>query len=199
MTDTRTQGLEVLKQLLPGIPGRGHQPARRRRRRRTRRAEPRPRFRRAVDPPGPGSPVPQPGNPRRAHRAARQRRTEDPLPDRAEQRVDPRGDRRGDLPHDRLRRLPGGRLRAQARQRSAEALMLTLDQALEETRTGDLWLFRGSSRPDRAIQTLDECPGEPRRHDGGHRRLAAVDLACRTGRQARRHVDRNQSPWRAAQ
>ncbi|PJE16406.1 MAG: guanylate cyclase [Mycobacterium sp.] len=35
---------------------------------------------------------------------------------------------------------------------------LTLDQALDETRTGDLWLFRGSSRPDRAIQTLTNAP-----------------------------------------
>jgi hypothetical protein len=36
--------------------------------------------------------------------------------------------------------------------------MLTLDQALHETRTGDLWLFRGGSRPDRAIQTLTNSP-----------------------------------------
>jgi hypothetical protein len=36
--------------------------------------------------------------------------------------------------------------------------MLTLDQALDETRTGDLWLFRGDSRPDRAIQTLTNAP-----------------------------------------
>ncbi len=36
--------------------------------------------------------------------------------------------------------------------------MLTLDQALHETRTGDLWLFRGRSRPDRAIQTLTNSP-----------------------------------------
>ncbi|GFG67171.1 hypothetical protein MKUB_46610 [Mycobacterium kubicae] len=36
--------------------------------------------------------------------------------------------------------------------------MLTLDQALNETRTGDLWLFRGGSGPDRAIQTLTNAP-----------------------------------------
>ncbi len=36
--------------------------------------------------------------------------------------------------------------------------MLTLDQALNETRTGDLWLFRGGSGPDRAIQTLTNSP-----------------------------------------
>ena len=36
--------------------------------------------------------------------------------------------------------------------------MLTLDEALSETRTGDLWLFRGRSRPDRAIQTLTNAP-----------------------------------------
>ncbi|CAJ1497981.1 guanylate cyclase [[Mycobacterium] burgundiense] len=35
---------------------------------------------------------------------------------------------------------------------------VTLDQALEATRTGDLWLFRGGSRPDRAIQTLTNSP-----------------------------------------
>jgi hypothetical protein len=40
----------------------------------------------------------------------------------------------------------------------ADAAMLTLEQALEETRTGDLWLFRGGSRPDRAIQTLTNSP-----------------------------------------
>jgi hypothetical protein len=36
--------------------------------------------------------------------------------------------------------------------------MIALDQALAETRTGDLWLFRGGSRPDRAIQTLTNSP-----------------------------------------
>ena len=36
--------------------------------------------------------------------------------------------------------------------------MPTLDQALDETRTGDLWLFRGASRPDRTIQTLTNSP-----------------------------------------
>ncbi len=36
--------------------------------------------------------------------------------------------------------------------------MLTLDQAVQETRTGDLWLFRGGSGPDRAIQTLTNSP-----------------------------------------
>lgn len=33
-----------------------------------------------------------------------------------------------------------------------------LEQALEATRTGDIWLFRGGSRPDRAIQTLTNSP-----------------------------------------
>jgi hypothetical protein len=36
--------------------------------------------------------------------------------------------------------------------------MLTLDRALHETRTGDIWLFRGGSRPDRAIQTVTNSP-----------------------------------------
>jgi hypothetical protein len=33
-----------------------------------------------------------------------------------------------------------------------------LDQALEATRTGDIWLFRGASGPDRAIQTMTNSP-----------------------------------------
>ncbi|MBW0014355.1 guanylate cyclase [Mycobacterium sp.] len=36
--------------------------------------------------------------------------------------------------------------------------MPTLEKALDETRTGDLWLFRGVSGPDRAIQTLTNSP-----------------------------------------
>lgn len=35
---------------------------------------------------------------------------------------------------------------------------INLDQALNQTRTGDLWLFRGGSGPDRAIQTLTNAP-----------------------------------------
>ncbi len=35
---------------------------------------------------------------------------------------------------------------------------VSLDQALEATRTGDIWLFRGASGPDRAIQTLTNSP-----------------------------------------
>ena len=35
---------------------------------------------------------------------------------------------------------------------------LGLDEAVELTRTGDLWLFRGRSGPDRAIQTLTNSP-----------------------------------------
>ncbi|BBZ22212.1 hypothetical protein MHIB_06300 [Mycolicibacter hiberniae] len=35
---------------------------------------------------------------------------------------------------------------------------VTLDRALAETRTGDIWLFRGRSGPDRAIQTLSNAP-----------------------------------------
>ena len=31
-------------------------------------------------------------------------------------------------------------------------------EALEETRTGDVWLFRGHSGPDRAIQTMSNSP-----------------------------------------
>lgn len=35
---------------------------------------------------------------------------------------------------------------------------MSLDQALEATRTGDIWLFRGTSGPDRAIQTMTNSP-----------------------------------------
>ena len=36
--------------------------------------------------------------------------------------------------------------------------MLTLDAAVDLTRTGDVWLFRGVSVADRAIQTLTNAP-----------------------------------------
>ena len=35
---------------------------------------------------------------------------------------------------------------------------VSLDRALDETRTGDIWLFRGRSRPDRAIQSMTNSP-----------------------------------------
>ena len=35
---------------------------------------------------------------------------------------------------------------------------VSLTQALNESRTGDVWLFRGGSGPDRAIQTLTNAP-----------------------------------------
>ena len=35
---------------------------------------------------------------------------------------------------------------------------ILLDKALQETRTGDVWLFRGRSGPDRAIRTLTNAP-----------------------------------------
>jgi hypothetical protein len=35
---------------------------------------------------------------------------------------------------------------------------ISLDEALELTRTGDLWIFRGRSRPDRAIQAVTNSP-----------------------------------------
>jgi hypothetical protein len=36
--------------------------------------------------------------------------------------------------------------------------VLTLDEAANLTRTGDLWVFRGRSMPDRAIQTMTNSP-----------------------------------------
>jgi hypothetical protein len=35
---------------------------------------------------------------------------------------------------------------------------VSLDRALDETRTGDIWLFRGRSGPDRAIQSMTNSP-----------------------------------------
>ncbi|MCV7224522.1 guanylate cyclase [Mycolicibacterium komossense] len=35
---------------------------------------------------------------------------------------------------------------------------MSLDHAIEATRTGDIWLFRGGSGPDRAIQTMTNSP-----------------------------------------
>lgn len=35
---------------------------------------------------------------------------------------------------------------------------LSLDEAIDLTRTGDIWIFRGRSGPDRAIQTLTNSP-----------------------------------------
>jgi hypothetical protein len=39
-----------------------------------------------------------------------------------------------------------------------DANTVSLTRALQETRTGDIWLFRGGSRPDRAIQTMTNSP-----------------------------------------
>ncbi len=35
---------------------------------------------------------------------------------------------------------------------------MSLQRALDETRTGDIWLFRGTSGPDRAIQSMTNSP-----------------------------------------
>ena len=35
---------------------------------------------------------------------------------------------------------------------------MSVSQALDQTRTGDVWLFRGHSGPDRAIQTMSNSP-----------------------------------------
>ncbi|MEH3129946.1 MAG: guanylate cyclase [Mycolicibacterium neoaurum] len=39
-----------------------------------------------------------------------------------------------------------------------DAHTVDLSRALQETRTGDIWLFRGGSGPDRAIQALTNAP-----------------------------------------
>lgn len=44
------------------------------------------------------------------------------------------------------------------RLRSVEGHTISLGRALDEARTGDIWLFRGRSRPDRAIQSLTNSP-----------------------------------------
>jgi hypothetical protein len=38
------------------------------------------------------------------------------------------------------------------------AATISLEKALEATRTGDIWLFRGRSRPDRMIRTMTNAP-----------------------------------------
>jgi len=35
---------------------------------------------------------------------------------------------------------------------------ISLDEAIDLTRTGDIWIFRGRSGPDRAIQALTNSP-----------------------------------------
>ena len=42
--------------------------------------------------------------------------------------------------------------------RVVNANTVSLERALDETRTGDIWLFRGGSGPDRAIQTMSNAP-----------------------------------------
>ena len=42
--------------------------------------------------------------------------------------------------------------------RAVKESTVSLQRALDETRTGDIWLFRGSSGPDRAIQTMSNSP-----------------------------------------
>jgi hypothetical protein len=51
-----------------------------------------------------------------------------------------------------------GRHRSRARRRVALRAELDLDAAVELTRTGDLWLFRGRSGADRAIQSVTNAP-----------------------------------------
>ena len=76
---------------------------------------------------------------------------------------------------------------------------VSLDQALEATRTGDIWLFRGDSGPDRAIQTLTNSPVN---HVG--MTVAIDDLPpliwhAELGDKLRRHVDRHPPPRCPAQ
>ena len=42
--------------------------------------------------------------------------------------------------------------------RQTHSSEITLDEAVEVTRTGDIWIFRGQSGADRAIQTLTNSP-----------------------------------------
>jgi hypothetical protein len=39
-----------------------------------------------------------------------------------------------------------------------DANTVPLTRALDETRTGDVWLFRGGSGPDRAIRAMTNSP-----------------------------------------
>ena len=75
---------------------------------------------------------------------------------------------------------------------------LALDAAVDLTRTGDLWLFRGRSAADHAIRARHEQPGQPRRDGGGARRHAAADVARRARPRPARRVDRDAPPRRPA-
>ena len=66
---------------------------------------------------------------------------------------------------------------------------IDLDKAIDLTRTGDVWLFRGRSAADRAIQVTHQQPRQPRRHVGRPRRHAAADVARGARPVADRHVD----------
>ena len=80
-----------------------------------------------------------------------------------------------------------------------DANTVTLERALNETRTGDIWLFRGGSRPDRAIQAMTNAPVN---HVG--MTVAIDDLPplmwhAELGDKLHRHVDGHQPPRCAAQ
>ena len=75
---------------------------------------------------------------------------------------------------------------------------LTLDRAVDLTRTGDLWLFRGRTVADRAIRTLTNSPVNHVGHGRGHRRPAAADVARRALPGADRRLDGRPPPRRTA-
>ena len=66
-------------------------------------------------------------------------------------------------------------------QRSLPHSRLTLDEAVDLTRTGDLWLFRGTFNRRPRDPADDQRPGEPRRDGRRARRPAAADVARRAG------------------
>ena len=91
----------------------------------------------------------------------------------------------------RLRSVPTGR------GASSSGTRLSLETAVDLTRTGDLWLFRGRSRGRPGDPGQHQQPGQPRRHGGGDRRPAAADVARRARPVAARRLVR-QPPARGA-
>ena len=75
---------------------------------------------------------------------------------------------------------------------------LTLDQAVDLTRTGDLWLFRGSYGGRSRDPDADQLPGQPCRDGRRDRRPAAADVARRAVQGAHRRLDRRQPSRRPA-
>ena len=73
-------------------------------------------------------------------------------------------------------------------------MQISLDEALEITRTGDLWIFRGSLGGGPGDPAVHQQPGQPRRDDRRPGRPAAADVARGAGPLAAGPVVRRPAP-----